>query len=65
MNSNLIDIIRRFQTHHSLQEECERTWGPAHSDLKAPNEKDQTRSLMIPGLNQTNDQQSSQDRKET
>jgi len=65
MNSNLIDIIRRFQTHHALQEERERTWVPAHSDFKVPNETDQTRNLMISGLNQTNDQRSSQDRRET
>jgi hypothetical protein len=65
MNNNLIDIIRRFQTHHALQEECARTWVPVHSDFKVPNEADQTKNLMIPGFNETNDQQSSQDRRET
>ncbi len=64
MNNNLIDIIGRFQTHHSLQEERVRTWVPAHSDFKVPNEADQTRNLMIVEFNETNDQESSQDRKE-
>ena len=64
MNNNIIDIIRRFQTHHALQEERARTWVPTHSDFKVPNEADQTRNLMILGLNETNDQQSSPDRRE-
>ena len=64
MNNNLVDIIRRFQTHHALQEERARTWVPAHSDFKVPNETDQTRNLMILGSNETNDRQSSQDRRE-
>jgi hypothetical protein len=64
MNNNVIDIIRRFQIHHALQEERERTWVPANSDFKVPNEADQTRNLMIVGFNKTNDQKSSQDRKE-
>jgi hypothetical protein len=64
MNNNLIDIIRRFQTHHALQEERERTLVPAHSDFKVPNEAAQTRNLMILGFSETNDQQSSQDRRE-
>ena len=64
MNNNLIDIIRRFQTHHALQEERARAWVPAPSDFKVPNETDQTRSLMILGFNETNDQQSSPDRRE-
>jgi hypothetical protein len=64
MNNNLIDIIRRFQTHHALQEERARTWVPAHSDFKVPNEADQTRNLMILGLSETNGHQSSQDRRE-
>ena len=65
MNKNLIDIIRCFQTHHALQEERERTWGPAHGDFKGTNETYQTRNLMIPGSNKTNDQRSSQDRRKT
>ena len=64
-NNNLIDIIRRFQTNYALQEERERTWVPAHSDFKAPNETDQTRNLMILGFNEANDHRSSQDRRET
>jgi hypothetical protein len=64
MNNNLIDIIRRFQTHHALQEEGARTWVPAHSDFKVPNEADQTRNLMILRLSETNGHQSSQDRRE-
>jgi len=64
MNNNLIDIIRRFQIHHALQEESERTWVPVRSDFKVPNEADQTKNLMILGFNETNDQQSSQVRRE-
>jgi hypothetical protein len=65
MNNNIIDIIRRFQIHHALREERERTWVPANSDFKVPNEANQTRSLMIGEFNETNDQESSQDRKES
>jgi hypothetical protein len=64
MKNSLIDIIRHFQTHHALQEERARTWVPARSDFKGPNEADRTRNLMIPGFDKTNDQQSSQDRRE-
>jgi len=64
MNNNLIDIIRRFQTHHALLEERARTWVPGPTDFKVPNETLQTKDLMILGLNKTNDQQSSQDRRE-
>jgi len=62
MNNNLIDIIRRFQTDHALEEERARV--PAPSDFKVPNEVDQTRNSMIPGFNKPNDQQSSQDRRQ-
>ncbi len=64
MNNNVIDIIQRFQTHHALEEERERTWVPAQSDFKVPNEADQKRNLMIVEFNETNGQESSQDRKE-
>jgi hypothetical protein len=68
MNSNvidIIDIIERFQAHHSLEEERARwTLVSATSDFKVPNEADQTRNLMIVEFNETNDQESSQDRKE-
>jgi hypothetical protein len=64
MNNNLIDIIRRFQIPHVLQEERARTWVPVRSDFKRPNEADKTRNLMIVEFNETNDQESSQDRKE-
>ena len=65
MNGNVIDIIERFQAHQSLQEERARwTWVSANSDFKVPNEADQTRNLMIVEFNETNDQESSQDRKE-
>jgi hypothetical protein len=40
------------------------TWVPANSDFKVPNEADQTRNLMIVECNETNDQKSSQNRKE-
>ena len=60
--NNLIDIIRRFQTHHALEEERARV--PAPSDFTVPNEADQTRNLMIPGFNKTSEQQSSKDKKE-
>ena len=40
------------------------TWMPANSDFKVPNEADQTRNLMIVEINERNDQESSQDRKE-
>jgi hypothetical protein len=63
-NNNLIDITRRFQTHHALQEERARTWVSAPSNFKVPNETDQTSNLMILGFNETNDQRSSQDRRE-
>jgi hypothetical protein len=62
--NNLIDIIERFQTHYALREEHERTWVPVHSDFKVPKEADQTSNLMILGFNETNHQQSSQDRRE-
>ena len=62
MNHNLIDIIRRFQTHHALEEERARV--PVPRNFKVPNEADQTRDLTIPGFKKTNDQQSSQDRRE-
>jgi hypothetical protein len=64
MNNNSIEIIQRFQIHHALQEERERTWVHGHSDFKVPNEADQTRNLMIVEFNETNDQESSQDRKQ-
>jgi hypothetical protein len=64
MNNNIIEIIQRFQIHHALQEERERTWVPVDSDFKVPNEADQTRNLLIVEFNETNDQESSQDRKE-
>ena len=48
----------------ALQEERARTWVPAPSDFKVPNEADQTRNFMIPGFDETDDQQSSQDRRE-
>jgi hypothetical protein len=64
MHNNIIDIIRRFQIHHALREERERTWVRANSDFKVPNEADQTRNLMIVEFNETNDPESSQDRKE-
>jgi len=64
MNNNIIDIIRRFQIHHALREESERTLVPANSDFKVPNEATQTRNLMIVEFKKTNDQESSQDRKE-
>ena len=57
MNNSLIDIIRRFQTHHALQEECARTWVPPHNDFQVPNEADQGRNSTIPGFNETSDQQ--------
>ena len=63
MNNNLIDIIRRFQTHHALEEERARV--PIPNEFKLPNEADQTRALMIPGFKKTDDQQSSQDRRES
>jgi hypothetical protein len=65
MNGNVIDIIERFQAHHALREERARwTWVSANSDFKVPNEADQTRNSMIVEFNETNDQESSQDRKE-
>ena len=65
MNGNVIDIIERFQAHHSLQEERARwTLVSANSDFKVPNEADQTRNLMVVEFNETNHQGTSQDRKE-
>jgi hypothetical protein len=65
MNKNVMDIIERFQTHHALQEERARwTSVSANSDFKVPNEANQTRNELIVRANETNDQESSQDRKE-
>jgi len=63
--NNLIEIIRRFQSHHALEEERERTWVRPQSDFKTPNEADQTGNLTIGEFNQTDDRESSRDRKET
>jgi len=41
------------------------TWIPANSDFKVPNEAGQTKDLMIVEFNDANDQESSQNRKET
>ena len=57
MNNNIIEIIQRFQTHHARQEERERTWVPAQSDFKVPNETYHTRIFMIVEFNNGNDNQ--------
>ena len=52
MNNNLIDIIRRFQTDHALEEERARVTAP--SDFKVPNETYHTGNFMIVEFNNAN-----------
>jgi hypothetical protein len=64
-------VVTLGQIGHALPKDRESvfparwTWVPANSDFKVPNEASQTRDLMIVEFNDANDQESSQNRKET
>jgi hypothetical protein len=64
-------VVTLGQIGHALPKDSESvfparwTWVPANSDFKVPNEASQTKDLMIVEFNDANDQESSQNRKET